>query len=68
MTQEEGCVLTAFTGRLLVEFPVFHKWVETQLGRPVMTSELPQLQARLAAISSQRANDIVRNQSAKDNQ
>ena len=40
MTKQEGAILSAYTGILLTDFSVFHKYVEEILDRPVFTHEL----------------------------
>jgi len=35
-----GCVVSAYTGILCVDFPSFHEYVEKIMGRGVMTHEL----------------------------
>lgn len=39
MTEREGAIISAYTGTLFVSFPVFHKYVEEIMGRPVLTHE-----------------------------
>jgi hypothetical protein len=40
MTKKEiGCIVTAFTGKLCIDFPTFHSYAEELLGRPIYTHE-----------------------------
>ena len=43
MTKREACLVSGYTGVLIVKFDTFHKFVEKLLGRPVWTHEFPNL-------------------------
>lgn len=40
MTEKEKLIVTAYTGILMCDFGTLHKYVEEQLGRPILTNEL----------------------------
>lgn len=39
MTKKEACIITAYTGILMLGFSDFHKYAEDRLGRPIQTVE-----------------------------
>jgi hypothetical protein len=40
MTKREAAIVTAFTGKMLGDFSIFHGYVEEILERPVFTHEM----------------------------
>lgn len=40
MTKREAAIVTAFTGKMLGDFSIFHEYVEEILERPVFTHEM----------------------------
>ncbi len=40
MTQEEKIVVSAYTGYLMCDFSLVHKYVEGKMGQPVWTHEM----------------------------
>ncbi len=40
LTEEQGAIITAFTGTLSCDVGSFHKYVEQLLGHPVYTHEM----------------------------
>lgn len=40
MTKTEAAIVSAYTGYLIVDFSILHKYIEKILNRPVWTHEL----------------------------
>lgn len=40
MTPQERIIVSAYTGYLMCDFPLVHKYIEEKMGRPVWTHEM----------------------------
>jgi hypothetical protein len=56
LTDQQGAILSAFTGKLCCNFSDFHKYAERKLGRPIFTHEF----------ASQKVTEEIREASRED--
>ena len=47
MTKKEGAIIGAYTGVLCGSFSDLHKYIESIMGRPVFTHEIPDISEEL---------------------
>lgn len=47
LTKHQALVITGFTGKVAIAFPMFHEDVEKRLGHPVFTNEFPELKDKI---------------------
>ena len=66
MTQQEGAILSAYTGRFLCkDFSIYHKYVEDLMGRPVFSHEMAEdeFSAKLKKLSKGDFTKVMEAQS-----